>query len=177
MPPFTHVYSVEEFQELPIRVQDLGERGFSDVNPQIFERGYLGVRFSRGLPVLTASHFVGLIPINARLAVIVSPRVPVRNLARILSSSEEGAKTLSGLERSYRGGGLKFANLLEILAEGLVALTARIQVRGLQMEYLHQRQASAFLRGKLLIGETTSRFRSSRPRASPQSGPGSPSER
>lgn len=118
-------------------------------------RQYVEVRLRKDKLVLVAGHYLGLIPLNARYALHVVPKVPVENLIAVMTIAREEPEILEGLERLYRED--RRLNLFDLLVEALRQQLPLLEVHGLPRGYVERRETASSIRGRLLFKETMTR--------------------
>lgn len=95
-----------------------------------------------------------MIPINDRITLDVRPRVPVKNLERILRVTNEVPKTLNLHLREYAIHDTASPSLIDILARALINAISEIEKYGLYKEYIQKTENASFPRGRIMIGAT-----------------------
>jgi 5-methylcytosine-specific restriction enzyme subunit McrC len=155
------VHPVVEHELLDVPLDDLLDgRGRLVVNEDVEAKGYFTVQLARGAVRLQARGFVGLIPLNDRVVIDVRPRVPVRNLGRILRISGHVPRSL-GSERRYRTQPEWNESLVDLYAGWLVDRLEVIASEGLLRDYVRREDASSFPRGRIRTDATLTRLRAS----------------
>jgi len=144
---------VAEYDQVPVSFDDLFVNGQLDLYPEVVGKKYFSFYLKRDSLIFQAGGYVGLIPINDRVILDVRPRVPVRNLERLLQVTNETPVTLNYL-REYPTLTTPAPSLLDILARELLAGISHIEATGLHKEYLRQTQDTSFPRGRILMGPT-----------------------
>ncbi|CAL9295599.1 McrC family protein [Streptomyces sp. SudanB182_2057] len=123
------------------------------LNPEISKKDFLTVTLRGGKLRLQARGFIGLIPLNERLAIFVEPRVPVSNLTRMAEISGSNRLPLPVI-RAYETGEAKEGVLRDLYAAALVHHVERVVERGLLREYRRVEEESSFPAGGLLVNQT-----------------------
>jgi 5-methylcytosine-specific restriction enzyme subunit McrC len=135
------------------------------LNPEIEDGDYFAVSLRRGVISLRARGYIGLIPLSDNVVVDVRPRVPVRNLARVIHLSGDPPTVLTSL-RSYATAPEWSDSLLDVYARALAGFVEVIASSGLLREYVRREADSSFPRGRLrLDGTLTLRQRGIRHKA------------
>src|SRR5690606_34519622 len=98
--------------------------------------------------------YVGLIPINDRVAINVLPKVPLAQLTRILEISESKLVHSRRTQRKYRELQHQPAYLVDLLAAALVSEVDIVAHRGLHYEYASHYEDTSFPRGRVLMHRT-----------------------
>lgn len=157
--PGHRTYQVEEWGVVDAPVTDLLAGGRLDVHPSVIDSGYFTVRSRRGRLVLQAGGFIGAIPLNDRVAIEVTPRVPLRNLARILRLAGHAPSAIEDTARRYEREPGMHPSLLDLYARALAAHVGDIRLRGLLREYTPRHEVTSFPRGRILLNETVESLR------------------
>ncbi len=147
---------VPEYGQVPVSYDDLFVNGKLDLYPEVVGKKFFSFYLQKDNLIFQAGGYVGLIPINDRVVLDVRPRVPVRNLERLLQLTSQTPVALSYV-REYATLLAPNPSLLDILARELLAGLSQIEAHGLQKEYLRQTADTSFPRGRFLIGETVQR--------------------
>src|SRR4051812_47295950 len=86
--PSPRVIPCSEQGQIDLQLSELMDSaGSLLLNPEISKKDFLTVAFRGGKLRLQARGFIGLIPLNERVAIFVEPRVPVSNLTRMAEIS------------------------------------------------------------------------------------------
>ena len=131
----------------------MDDEGNLRLSADVEGKGYFTVQLSKGRVRLYARGYVGLIPLNERVFVDVVPRVPVRNLFRLVSMSGHQPALLSVL-RHYATSDEWDDSLLAIYARALADAVEDVASQGLLREYVQRQETSSHPRGRLLVGMT-----------------------
>lgn len=107
----------------------------------------------KGKVRLQARGYIGLIPLNDRVAIDVIPRTPVRNLSRLLMVAQHAPDLLLRTRR-YAHDPLWADSLLDAYAYGLLDRMDEIASNGLLREYHNRVETTSFPRGRILAGST-----------------------
>jgi 5-methylcytosine-specific restriction enzyme subunit McrC len=102
---------------------------------------------------LLASNYVGLIPLNARVALRVEPKIARENWLYIVGKAEGYLKGLAYL-RDYSLAERASDSLTEFLARALILQMATIEHQGLYRRYQGREEITSFPRGRILIDES-----------------------
>lgn len=143
-----------EYAPVAIPMEDLlDKQGRLMLNPDIEKRDFFSVSLGRGSLTLRAGGHVGYIPLNHRVVVNVTPRVPVMNLMHIVEFLRLPKTVLSAI-RPYTPRGLWTDALVDLYASALVSQIHEIAVQGLLREYRREEEGSSFPRGRVLMAPT-----------------------
>ena len=154
------VLAVEEHGILDIPVEDLILDGRPSIDPQVEAKGFFALRIDGGVVKLQARGWIGMIPINERLAIDVGPRVPIANLARMLRIAGFDSRTLEDHAREYDENSTELPSLRDFYTQALLAETRYIEAMGLLRSYERQEGLTSRPRGRLLLGAKESRLAS-----------------
>ncbi|MFJ9633413.1 McrC family protein [Streptomyces sp. NPDC101175] len=124
------------------------------INPEIRKKDFLTVTLRGGKLRLQSRGYIGLIPLNERVAIFVEPRVPVSNLTRMAEISGCDRLPLPVI-RAYETGDVKEELLLDLYSAALIHHVERVVEEGLLREYLRVEEESSFPTGRILINQTT----------------------
>jgi 5-methylcytosine-specific restriction enzyme subunit McrC len=120
------------------------------------------VTFRKGRPCIQLGKFLGLIPINDRLAVEVTARVSIKNLERIVAFAEGYEPlVLSQHQRQYQKTVDRPASLLESITVQFLGAVEKIVHEGLWLEYRSKRHVGAYPVGRVAPFESFWRSRKS----------------
>jgi 5-methylcytosine-specific restriction endonuclease McrBC regulatory subunit McrC len=150
------VVECEEFGEIEVRISRLLANGELALDPRIQNRGYLNVSLAKGQVVFRADRHVGLIPINANLAVRVRPRASIANLSYMIARSGVAPVAIPAYSRGYLPRFETAANVERVYRQSLLLGISRVVERGLMKAYLEQDNPPKW-RGRFLISETIKR--------------------
>jgi 5-methylcytosine-specific restriction enzyme subunit McrC len=148
------VFTAVEYEAVPIPLSDLIINGEMSIYPKIAEGDFLRVYASRDKLVFQTGGYMGLIPINDRVVLDVKPRVPVRNLERMLLKTQHSPKALNFYQREYSHHEEIIPSLIDVLTDALIAGLEQISVNGIHREYIYVEQDTSFPKGRILIGQT-----------------------
>lgn len=142
--------------EIPLD-EILGPAGELRANPET--QRYFDMRLKKGTLSLRARGFIGQIPLSDRVIVEVQPRVPVRNLSRIIGMSGVPPTSLAAM-RNYATSDEWSDTLLDLYAGRLISHIEQIATSGLLREYAEREEMSSFPRGRVLLGRSLQTLRS-----------------
>lgn len=111
------------------------------------DKGYFSISLQReGQLTLRAGHHVGLIPLTSEVALHVTPRVPLVNLARIVAIAKSEPRVLS-IVRAYEDTPSQDASVRDLLAHGLIAALGEIARSGMLRSYSRREEVGSTPRG------------------------------
>jgi len=87
----------------------------------------------------------------------VRPRVPLKNLERMMRIGGDTPLDLSPYVRSYDTHEEAVPSMIDFFARALINSIQEIKFNGLHTEYIQRAQDTSFPRGRLLLGETMRR--------------------
>lgn len=157
MKPF-RIFDVVEREETDIPVSELLTDGKLSVRPEIVGRGFFQVRLSRDHLTLYAGQYIGLIPLNERVAINVKPRIPVPNLLRLIGRSAAKIQSLAFFPTEYVPSPFRPATLLEPIASALVSQLRKLEQEGFYKEYIQTHSDEPPLRGRVLFDGSVRRL-------------------
>ena len=134
--------------------------GNLQIYPEIAGREYFRILLRRDSLVFQAGAFIGLIPINDRVAIDVRPRVPITNLEHMLHVTEQPLSEIEHHTRSYETDYRSLPSLLYVYTRYLTKLVKLIEARGLFREYKNAPAETSCPRGRILVTRTLTRHRS-----------------
>ena len=135
---------------------DLFVDGHLDLDPTVIGKKYFSFYLQRDNLIFQAGGYIGLIPINDRVILDVRPRVPVRNLDRLIQVTNEGASTLPHL-REYPTLGTPTPSLMDVFTRQLLAGLEAVEAEGLHKEYQLTTADTSFPKGRLMMAPTMQR--------------------
>jgi 5-methylcytosine-specific restriction enzyme subunit McrC len=151
------VLRVREFESVAVDPDDILVNGRLDIYSSLGGKGYLEVRVGTERTDLRAHGHIGVIPVNDRLVLEVIPRVPIANLAHLLSVSGVSPVVLADAVRSYATEGTIYPSLAAVYATALRQAVDAITTQGLLREYERHEEITSFPRGRVQIGRTIQR--------------------
>lgn len=151
------VYVGEEHSEVEIPLKDLLDGTNIKVYGEIKSKGYFQIRLQEDRLVFQAGKYVGMIPINDRVAIDIRPRVPLRNVEKLLAVAHLPPNRINAHKRRYDSHAIRPEGLLDALAEELLNCVDRIRGQGLLKPYSESRAMTSHPKGRILIRETFQR--------------------
>lgn len=153
------VYACREFEVVGVPVGELLVGGKTEVYSQASGKGFFDIDLRNGELVVTAKNFVGLIPLNDRVAIHVVPRFPIDNLFAIIARSDESARFLHGFSRAYSVGEGSDKGVARLFGDKVIDMLGHVARSGLYRKYVPETIEHG-VEGELLFSDTVSRFRS-----------------
>lgn len=143
------IWPVESRKTVVIPYDDLVVKGKLEIYPEVENKGYFAVRFGGRTLILTAGRYIGLIPVNPRVTVHVSPKLPVSNLLRIIEISRRQIGSLGLIERTYDTEPVSSVSIIEFLARNLLLSLRELETHGLHKIYVSHTENSSSPRGRI----------------------------
>ncbi len=142
-----------ETTSIPI-TEVLSEEGVPNLFPEITAKGYFDIDYRRNQLVLVAGKFIGLIPINERVAINVQPKVGIPNLVHILSKSRESLDSLEFFERYYKETSSISPTIFEFFVNCLLLELKTLEMEGMYKQYIQFHDNLNSPSGKINLGRT-----------------------
>jgi hypothetical protein len=149
------VFPCEEFGEINVPIDRLYVDGRIDVYPELSR--FFDIDYRAGRLVLVAKSYVGLIPVNDRIAIHVVPRFPIANLFYILQRAESKLQFVAGHTRAYDLTGNTDLDPAAIFGSRLLDMLSHVRREGLLRRYVSKVYDDR-IDGELLFSDTISRF-------------------
>lgn len=151
------VHVCKEFEPFELSMDVLLHNGKIDIYSAAAK--YFDLDYRGGKLVIAPKSFVGLIPINDRVAIHVIPRFQINNLFYLINRSSATLRFIEGYHRSY----LLFSNVssdpLETLADKFSSAAAEVVKAGILRKYCSSYDPPPFS-GSLDISATVTLYRS-----------------
>src|SRR5688500_16350438 len=100
--------------------------GEVSLDSRVSVRGYFAASISDGRLRLRSTRFVGLIPLNANIAVRVRPRASISNLSQMIVRSGCLPSVVEGFSRGYRPKFEYSDKAIEVYHESLLSSVDRL---------------------------------------------------
>ncbi|QGV67294.2 5-methylcytosine restriction system specificity protein McrC [Clavibacter nebraskensis] len=126
-------------------------------NTEIENRDILRPSFVKGELRLQATSYVGVIPLNERVVVRVSPRVPLANLTRMVVDTGHGLTALTAL-REYSGKGTADDWAMDLYATALIDYVDGLLLEGVLRTYVRREDEGHYPHGRMEMSRTLQRF-------------------
>jgi 5-methylcytosine-specific restriction enzyme subunit McrC len=152
------IFDAQEREETTVPISELWDGGNFEILPEVLGRGYFQIRFARDRLVLCAGDYVGLIPLNQRVVINVQPRLPVRNLLRVVSRAKGRIHSLEFFRPEYEASEFQAPVFLQVIACSFLSQLRRIQKEGLLKAYVQEDTSTPPLRGRILFNRSAQRF-------------------
>lgn len=105
-----------------------------------------------------AGGYIGLIPVNEKIAIDIRPKFKISNLTRLVSIAEDNFKTLDFFNRSYQDIEGQDPTVFKFLLQCLVRELKVLEVEGLLKEYLPRRFNGTRIAGRIDYPRTVRKF-------------------
>jgi 5-methylcytosine-specific restriction enzyme subunit McrC len=152
--------TVLEYEPLGIPLDRLMSQGRFQLYDEIGASKFLRAFISGGELVLTASRYVGYIPLNDQLALNVEPRFSIRNLTRVLRIAEHIPEAIEEFTRGYQADTEVISSVLDRLTESFLGAITEVIKGGLYKNYRLHHADTSFPKGRILLGKTALRHHS-----------------
>lgn len=151
------VHVCKEFEPFELPMDILLHNGKIDIYSAAAK--YFDLDYRGGKLVIAPKSFVGLIPVNDRVAIHVIPRFQINNLFYLINRSSTTLRFIEGYHRSY----LLFSNVssdpLETLADKFSSAAGEVVKAGILRRYCSSDDPTPFS-GSLDISSTVTLYRS-----------------
>lgn len=151
------IFPCEEFVPLELPLEMLMHEGEIQLYPAADK--YFDLDYRRGKLVIAPKSFVGLIPVNDRVAIHVVPRFSVKNLFYIISRSNAVLRFIEGYQRDYLVVDSDHGDPLKSLAQKFTRSAAEVLKYGILRRYQPLKDAPVFS-GSLSVSRTVAEYRS-----------------
>ena len=145
------VHTVREHELVDVPFEQLMRDGQLDLLPAIATGDYFSVVRRRTALRLQARGFIGLIPLNERVAIDVVPRVPIGNLAHVLHVGGVAPRALADATRGYDREGEELPSLRDVFAEALLDALHPIEALGSLRDYRRRSERTTSPRGRIVL--------------------------
>jgi 5-methylcytosine-specific restriction enzyme subunit McrC len=149
------IYDTKETKSTAIPISELLTDGKLDVLQDVQHKAYFNIKLDGNSIILKAGNFIGLIPLNERIAIHVKTKLPFNNLMRVLSIANLDNQELD-LRRyydPYDPSDYKIDLFLHIIKAFAMELR-NAQKYGFQKEYQKFSENDFTPRGKILFNKT-----------------------
>lgn len=144
----SNLISVAEHASIDLPADIISASGKLDIYDDV--QKYFRIGFRAGRPYLQTTGVIGYVPLNGSYGVSVEPRVPIQNLECIVSKADQSPLLqLRNYTREFAYSDDVPLSILDLLAEQLVILFARITDRGLVADYISDEVFEQAPRGKI----------------------------
>ncbi|WP_419189002.1 5-methylcytosine restriction system specificity protein McrC [Stieleria marina] len=151
------MYPCLEHGEVVVPIENLIVDGKIDVFPEITGRGYFDIDYRGGELRLIAKSYIGVIPINSRVAIHVRPRFPIENALYLVQKAKKSLGALPSHLRKYAAEPLKAGSAEDLFGRAVIEALSVVQRDGLLRQYVTKETTHGF-RGRIQFGKSVSRF-------------------
>lgn len=151
------VHICKEFVPLELPIDVLLKNGKIDVYPAAAK--YFDLDYRGGTLVIAPKSFVGLIPVNDKVAIHVIPRFPINNLFYLINRSSTVLRFIEGYQRDYLIHSDTSGDPLETLADKFSGAARQAMRAGVLRKY-RPAEAPLPFSGSLDISSTVAMYRS-----------------
>jgi len=161
MPPLSETPHVcKEYETLAVPLREIMDAdGRLDIYPEVSAKGYFDIDFTEGRLVLKSRGVVGLIPISDRVTIHVLPRAPIGNIIYMVWRAGQKLTGLETFVRGYQEEWATIENPETVYFDTFLRTLREVRRTGLLRRYRGQ-ESTTEMRGRLLLNQTVSRFRS-----------------
>jgi 5-methylcytosine-specific restriction enzyme subunit McrC len=152
--------TVQEYQPLGLPLERLMVSGRFQLYDEIGASRFLRAYITAGQLVLTASKYVGYVPLNDTIALNVQPRFPIANLTRVLRIANHVPEALENFTRGYHEDTEVVASVLDRLTMAFLSAVKEVLKGGLYQDYRLFTETTSFPKGSILHGRTLARHHS-----------------
>lgn len=145
------VYEASENSEVEIPLSSLIGEGELQLIEDSVGKNLYRIYLKKNRLVFQAGSGVGLIPVTPSIAIDVRPRVPIRNIGRILDVSGSSPMVLQSIRVFYQRDASPTASLLNVIADSLLREVETIENTGIRRQYIHSTRTTSFPRGRLIL--------------------------
>jgi 5-methylcytosine-specific restriction enzyme subunit McrC len=151
------IYVVKENKDIEIRMSRLIVNGKLQVYDEVKEGDFFTIYRKKDGLAFKAGGYIGLIPINDQVLLDVRPRVPLKNLTRMMRIAEDTPLELNPFLSYYGGEDEAVPSMIDVFARALINAVREIRFSGVHRDYIQREDDTSFPRGRVLIGETMQR--------------------
>jgi 5-methylcytosine-specific restriction enzyme subunit McrC len=145
------VYPGEEQGEIPIPLDCVFRGNALDIYPDVLNQNFFRLHLKSDRIIFQAAGFLGLIPLNDKVAIEVRSRVPIGNLERILHvASPYAAKVLPLHKRSFGFAESPTPSLIDLLSIRLLELVDQLRSEGQHYEYENKTSRGEMPHGRIM---------------------------
>ena len=148
------VIPLEARQSIEVELSTLLDETGLSIFPHVEEKGLLFCQFRQKKVIISAGPYIGVIPLTPKVSIEVRPKLPVRNLGRILDAARVSLSSLDGITRNYRTANLTSSSVLEFLLENLLDALNPIENYGVHKEYVSRTLHTSNPRGRIDLNQT-----------------------
>lgn len=148
------IIEVKEYDEVEIPQDIFSREGEITAYAAVLQRDYFSVRFRKGKAVFQAGGYVGTIPINSNLSLNISPKVPIKNLERIVFLANHSPDILKYFKRSYGYYEHSSSSIFDVLIDCFIFSVEEVVINGLLKLYDEKRSVGVFPKGKIDFKDT-----------------------
>ena len=151
------IYKVPSRRSIQLEFSELLVGGRLELYPHVEEKGLLFLQFRGDKVAVSAGPYIGRIPLTPSISIEVEPKLPVRNLSRVLDIARGSIGQLSGIDRAYLAQEERTDSILEFMGENLLAALVEIEERGFHKEYQPLTEKTSHPSGKVRYSDTVSK--------------------
>jgi 5-methylcytosine-specific restriction enzyme subunit McrC len=148
------VYSVDSRGTIEVDLADLMIGSELPIFREVEDRGLLSLRFQRRKAIIAAGGFIGLIPLTPSVTIEVNPKLPVRNLARVLDVARSSLMPLATADRLYLTNDGPTDSIMEFFGRNLLDAVKPLELLGLHKEYVRRALSTTHPSGRIDISSS-----------------------
>jgi 5-methylcytosine-specific restriction enzyme subunit McrC len=152
------VYSIDSRGSLELDFADLMVGGELSIFKEVDDLGLLFLRFQRRKIIIAAGGYIGLIPLTPTVTIEVNPKLPVRNLARVLDVARSSLQSLASTDRMYLVQQGTTGSVLAFLAANLLDASRQLEIHGLHKQYGRRLDVTSHPSGRIDISSSLQKF-------------------
>jgi len=154
------LYPAHEHECTAVPLSELVVDGGLRIYPEVTGKNHFQIHLRGDSLVFQAGGYVGLIPVNERVAIDVRPRIPLSNIEYILLVSQRPPTELGHYTRYYGEHDEAIPSLIDVYTRSLTRMVEAINTEGLHRDYQRQNAETSFPRGRIQMAGTVAKHRS-----------------
>lgn len=147
------IYSAIERSSTQVPINQIMRNGNLDLREDVVGSGYFAFSLKKDRLVLEAGNYIGLIPLNDRVAILVEPKIARSKWLQIVERSETSLRELNHL-RAYSQTEYLSSSVLEFLIRALIHQLNAVDQYGLYAKYKPVKERTSFPRGRILLKDS-----------------------
>lgn len=151
-------FRIESRDSIEFNLSEVMLNGNLTIYKEVEDLGLLFLRFQRQKVIVSAGGYIGLIPLTPSISIEVIPKLPVRNLARVLDVARSSLRSLQSTDRAYKVEIGSSISILEFLVVNLVDAVSNFEIYGLHKEYQSKHTVGSHPSGRIDISESLQKF-------------------
>ncbi len=148
------IYTVTELKPTDIPIEDVLVNGKFEIYPEVQGKNYFNILYRKNSLSIYAGRYIGLIPLNDRIAIRVEPKVPFKNLIHIISKSRSEIESIYFFERYYKKVKYFAPNIFDFIVRTFLHELRSLEIKGMYKKYLPRMENGSQLKSKILFIDT-----------------------